>query len=125
MQQQSAPLVANDYYIPVTAALSDQDLSPVDVASLNASVPKHTAASFQPHTGNVALARDIEASILSHRPEQTTTLYESEKTIGEEPFHQSKENISSYQSEQTNSSHEPLLPHESKSEQSAPSPELE
>ncbi|KAG2169945.1 hypothetical protein VTO58DRAFT_103870 [Aureobasidium pullulans] len=70
MQQRSAPLVANDY-IPATEAVSDHDLPPVDVAGLNALVPEHTATSSQPHTGNVALTRDSEATILSHRSEQS------------------------------------------------------
>lgn len=123
MQQHSAPLVANDY-IPATAAVSDHDLSPVDVACLNASVPGHTTALVQPHTGNVALARDPEAAIPSHRPEQTTTLHESEKTIGEEPPRQPEEAVSSPQAEQTASSHEPKhtsIAHEPNSVHTTPS----
>ncbi|THX75517.1 hypothetical protein D6D05_06478 [Aureobasidium pullulans] len=128
--------IMNTHYSPV------RSMGPgiSTMTSLNLSMPLYLRGVEQPRKGgnrnlrNVIflpspLRNEINFSTsdrdLLHRPEQTITLHESEKTIGEEPFHQSKGNISSHQFEQTTSSHEPLLPHESKSEQSAPSPELE
>lgn len=77
---------------------------------------------------SVALAHASETAIPSHGPEQTTTLHESEKTIGEEPPRQPEEAISSLQAEQAASSHElehTSLAHEPNSVNTTPSHELQ
>ncbi|CAC9894654.1 unnamed protein product [Aureobasidium pullulans] len=76
---------------------------------------------------SVALAHASETAIPSHGPEQTTTLHESEKTIGEEPPRQPEEAISSPQAEQAASSHELDTPlaHEPNSVHTTPSHELQ
>ncbi|THY12757.1 hypothetical protein D6D00_10379 [Aureobasidium pullulans] len=77
---------------------------------------------------SVALAHASETAIPSHGPEQTTTLHESEKTIGEEPPRQLEEAISSPQAEQAASSHElehTSLAHEPNSVHTTPSHELQ
>ncbi|CAD0052845.1 unnamed protein product [Aureobasidium pullulans] len=77
---------------------------------------------------SVALAHASETAIHSHGPEQTTTLHESEKTIGEEPPRQPEEAISSPQAEQAASSHElehTSLAHEPNSVHTTPSQELQ